>query len=513
TSIKTMESNSKQCWECRRRCLVCDFTLPACNRCREDGVDCPGHGASKPESLEWHTPGMFTSNICKGRGSCEPGRSRSFSRGMKPLLERRITTPGTLSTSTVKSMSLNLKQSPTMPDAKEMLDAVIYYNYYIYPEMLPMAELGTKCWLFPLCPSYVQRGLQRPDHVRFSLFAMTLGHRLNRTPNEDQQEALAKRYYEYRGGVIESLTESIQAQQNQPNDFILAGILTLMLTDAQNGAALNSRCHLEAISRIITLRGGIGQVARAGNLDSLLLCYMSTAVFANTTAPATDLLMTESHASDLRALTRHFDPRTFLFSACPVCLFSEIVSINHLRRQATRPGVLSAERLHDEAVALLRSINRFRPLEWSASKPACRPDWELLGAVYHSAAILYCVSSMQSLSVLAPTIALTTDVDVITVRLQAHLKLAVLSPRLNRFVFWPLMVLGVQAARGSNATRIFVAEEMSRMSFRTGTCVPSLARTVLERFWASGETHWDACFDQPYVFTTQIAVDTSRVEA
>lgn len=94
-----------------------------------------------------------------------------------------------------------------------------------------MEALSTNPWLFPLSPSHVQRGITRPDYVRFSLIGMTLGYRINQTTDRNQQEFLAKSYCEYRGRVIQSLTRSIQAQYNQPNDLILAGIMALLLAD------------------------------------------------------------------------------------------------------------------------------------------------------------------------------------------------------------------------------------------------------------------------------------------
>ncbi len=120
---------------------------------------------------------------------------------------------------------------------------------------------------------------------------------------------------------------------------------------------------------------------------------------------------------------------------------------------------------------------------------------------------------MQSLSVLVCTTELNVHSEMLATCLQARLKTAVLYPRVKRFMFWPLMVLGVAAAQGDDAMRTFVAGELSHLSFFIGTCVPSAARAVLEKFWSPGEVHWDASFNQAYVFPTQIAVDTSRMEA
>lgn len=44
---------TKQCWECRRRRLVCDFTRPGCRKCQVRGVACPGYEGRK---LKWLEP-------------------------------------------------------------------------------------------------------------------------------------------------------------------------------------------------------------------------------------------------------------------------------------------------------------------------------------------------------------------------------------------------------------------------------------------------------------------------
>lgn len=52
----------KQCWECKGRRLVCDYTCPRCKKCEIRGVDCPGYGGAKP--LKWLQPQQVRS---KGR--------------------------------------------------------------------------------------------------------------------------------------------------------------------------------------------------------------------------------------------------------------------------------------------------------------------------------------------------------------------------------------------------------------------------------------------------------------
>ncbi|AEO64914.1 uncharacterized protein THITE_2012454, partial [Thermothielavioides terrestris NRRL 8126] len=59
--------HKRHCWECRRRCLVCDFTEPACRRCSAAGVQCPGYGHVKPTRLKWLSPGRVVARADRKR--------------------------------------------------------------------------------------------------------------------------------------------------------------------------------------------------------------------------------------------------------------------------------------------------------------------------------------------------------------------------------------------------------------------------------------------------------------
>ena len=54
------------------------------------------------------------------------------------------------------------------------------------------------------------------------------------------------------------------------------------LLQAQQGACLNWRCHLEGVQRLITLRGGIRAVAGSKRLEPLLLCFVLYVIMGKT---------------------------------------------------------------------------------------------------------------------------------------------------------------------------------------------------------------------------------------
>lgn len=196
---------------------------------------------------------------------------------------------------------------------------------------------------------------------------------------------------------------------------------------------------------------------------------------------------------------------------CPPLLFTEIIRVNHLRMQAARGGLTRAENLSQDAYEILNRIHGFSPEQWAESKPSSNDDWIRLGNIYRTAVALYCISSLQNLSVLPQAPSLRTQCTTNGRVLQVLLSEALSSPKVKRFMVWPLVVLGVEAVHGGAAVRAFVGKQLLELGRHAGTHAPLMAKGVLERFWLSGETGWDSCFDRPYAFTTTLAVDISRI--
>ncbi|KAI4644671.1 uncharacterized protein J4E78_009490 [Alternaria triticimaculans] len=64
---------ARQCWECFKRRLVCDRTLPLCRKCTKTGKECPGYNDQKP--LQWVEPGHVTIRPKKKKKECGPPTS------------------------------------------------------------------------------------------------------------------------------------------------------------------------------------------------------------------------------------------------------------------------------------------------------------------------------------------------------------------------------------------------------------------------------------------------------
>ncbi|KAI1385981.1 fungal-specific transcription factor domain-containing protein [Hypoxylon trugodes] len=494
----------RHCWECRRRCLVCDATEPACNRCSMSGTECPGYGDVKPTRLKWLAPGKVNSRGRKRKGT-PPSELRGYHND-----DASKATPESVYTM-MSSAHMNMPRLEIRNEACILAQAAEYFNSCIYRDLLPIQELGQNPHIFPLSATHLQLATRRPFYLQFAMVCVTLSHRINRIRSDPHHKALLEEFYSYWGLALRSLNEHLNAGGGCADDMVIAGILTLLLADVQQGSSLNWRCHLEGLHQMIALRGGFREVTKSKNLEPLLLCLWFITVIGNTTCPTSDLVMTGLYLNKLRFLLEQYSTAASPFQMCPLPLFSEIVQINHLRMQATEYGATKAEDLSTTAYLILERIHIFSPEQWAESKQFSKLDWILIGTTYRAAVALYCILSLQSLSVLPESSELRACCAEHSHFLQESLKEGLSSPRIKRFMAWPLVLLGVEAVHDSAATRAFIAKQLAELSYGVGTYVPLAAKRVLELFWNSGEKRWDACFDKPYIFTTQIAVDTSHL--
>ena len=68
----------RHCWQCRRNCVVCDFTEPACRRCSAAGILCPGYSDIEPTRLKWLAPGKVLSRNHRTKNANVVGKSTAI---------------------------------------------------------------------------------------------------------------------------------------------------------------------------------------------------------------------------------------------------------------------------------------------------------------------------------------------------------------------------------------------------------------------------------------------------
>ncbi|KAI0010167.1 putative C6 finger domain protein [Xylariaceae sp. FL0662B] len=446
-------SRKRHCWECLRRCLVCDSTHPVCKRCSASGIVCPGYKDEKPLRLRWLAPGRTISQNRKPKGT----PSDKIANDLNEITTR---TTAELSRRPMDMVIPSVPRSVMRTEACDSVQAAEYFNTCIHQDMIPIHELGQNPSVHPISPTHLRAATTVPRHLRLGILCMTLSHRMNRTRDDSHCNSLAEAFYRYRGIAIRSLNEDINVEDKRTGDIVITGVITLLLVDVQQGDSPNWRWHLEGIQKLITLRGGLRALAGPKALLPLLLNFVFLAVIGNTTSPASDLFMTGSHLDELDFILEQSGGERFPFQLCPPLLFAQIIRINHLRMRATKREHARAKELPQEAYEILSRIRGFSPEQWAESKPSAKEDWVLLGRIYQAAVALYCISSLQSLSVLPVASSLRTNCATHGERLQVLLNDALSSPRIKRFMIWPVVILGMEAVNGDAAMRAFVEKQL-----------------------------------------------------
>lgn len=203
----------KQCWECRRRRLVCDYARPQCRKCQVGGVACPGYEGKKP--LKWLQPQQVNS---KGPVKMVMAMSRPLKPGsgreMIAILEaieyckcHRLTPSGSV-TNTIFCGQDNVHIAPDLVATGTIGPQSPYFMPHSTAAVLPQAFNETI-----VCTSLCHRILQSKD-----------------APPSDQF-VLARRLQQHRGGALRALAGDIAKPEGQTADLTLASVLLLLLVE------------------------------------------------------------------------------------------------------------------------------------------------------------------------------------------------------------------------------------------------------------------------------------------
>lgn len=224
-------------------------------------------------------------------------------------------------------------------------------------------------------------------------------------------------------------------------------------------------------------------------------------VFANGTSPAAAQCMInpslEQHLADITEMYAELFPHCL----CPPSLYQETVRINYIRHEASHllREMGDTTELSLKAEELLSRIEAFSPRDW-AQPGANFEDWLTIGTLFKSCTAVYCIMSLQSLTIMPNTIGMNEVLVAHGDSLLLHLKAAFASKRLRRFLGWPLVVAGVEAANRGPGARAWIEEALDELSRFTGTNSPLRLRATLRRYWQKEEPGWEECCNQPYAF-------------
>jgi hypothetical protein len=240
----------------------------------------------------------------------------------------------------------------------------------------------------------------------------------------------------------------------------------------------------------------------------------------NSTSPPDELLQSLPGLSEISTVLRIYESYVFPSFPCPPSLLEVLIRVNKLRERqhfhnAARADVAwrTGRSGHDpqytstevqdtmkEANVLLGEALGFDGEQWAIESDAGRgrqDDWSRFARLYQAAMLVFTLLALDMCDRESEQMALVHEsANVLRKECQDAVES---SNPLRMFLCWPTIVLGVAAAQLDDHREV-VSRFLVRMGSEHGVVSPVLAHEVLQRFWSSGKTRWNDCFDQPYVF-------------
>ncbi|KAM0744984.1 hypothetical protein ACQRIT_000368 [Beauveria bassiana] len=339
--------------------------------------------------------------------------------------------------------------------------------------------------------------------------------------------------------MLAVINERLSSPDGPTNDSVFVRIVDLLSIDL---TLLGStwKAHLHGYGALYKMRGGYTRLSkRIKSFDYQFQYVFMLHVLTSTTTPAAQML---TIFDDLTPEETHhvFTFTLYTDVPCSSHVFADLIRINRLRAlvaggASVQSFVLPAAR------QVYKHIAEFSVTDWEEPYGVPdKPEARLLCRIFQKAVLLYGLLTLPPLS-LAPTTTTTTttptdnneassnlpspevsgseadiddgealhdgDADPAPTPSTDTLRVEILS--LIREVLpliaerptslaWPLAVVGVTlTSQGDAAERDFVTQTLRRIStHRDAYYGPTLCLGKLHKFWASGKTGWEDCYDE-----------------
>ncbi|KAH0440680.1 hypothetical protein CcaCcLH18_02350 [Colletotrichum camelliae] len=461
------------------------------------GIVCPGYDDKKP--LTWLAPGKVTCRTRRKKSNANPSKlptakPKTPKRGLpKPTNETKIE-PGTDIFNGIECIF----HAPLRTDVCDVYDAVQYYNAVFYPHTSAGHRDGIANVFVDAIPIQIVRFL--PTAIAHNMVSIVFQHRMcvqtQWKPDCPSVKHAEARLHHHRGLAIRALNEDIANEKTQSSDVVLTGVILLLQSEIQSCISPNWRYHVNGLLAMLACRGGaLGWMREVPVLKGILLSFLITATFANTTSPSHDHVKIASHEGLLMLTDELYPLGLHPNMPCPMALFKDIIRINHVRDDVSN-GFMSKDMARPIADIIVKNIEAFDARTWEGFY-AQHEHNELIGLMFQSAVAVFCLSALKSVSVLPSSSRLRAHSD----RLYSLLEEGKKYPVLQKSVQWPLIVAGVEAGARVDK-RGLVGELFLEQSKDVGTPLPMHAKGVIRSFWDGDLTNWDACFDKPYAFVS-----------
>lgn len=392
----------------------------------------------------------------------------------------------------------------------ELFDAV---DFYIHRQYLPRARGQivqsiyfssniTASEIIPALLNPCRRHCFMASVIAQQLFFTSKAHGLG---TQYTARAWAK-FYHYHGRAIQALNTELSSNKCLLSTQTLTNVWILMAAEAFRDPSVGVQVHIRGFLALIDLLGGLQKIVSMQNTQiSTLQGFFVTCVFSSTSSPPKDPIVRVSQM-DIDDLHKLYTCSAIPDALCPSQLFLDIVRINRLRFEAAnKPSIMAPGNLGQDSLRdILRDIWSFTPEHWAQTCGYPHPDKSLLIArTFQYSVALYAIVSLsdafcsfddlsqsdgdgfpsgqQSRKLLFKNIGLSMDSGCVET------------------MAWPLAVAGVVAKTTSE--RAAVEASIDKFVDYIGfiTAMQSI-KTTLQRYWASGKTGWDNCFDRSHFF-------------
>ncbi|KAL1647191.1 hypothetical protein SLS61_007509 [Didymella pomorum] len=469
---------TRQCWECLKRRLVCDHTLPHCKKCIKAGKECPGYDEQKP--LQWVEPGKVTSRRRKKDSPPKVYTIRPREHGPNAPIVSDL--PALSSEHSSNSNSTETIAQGEPPALELSALDVAQHRDVDKPQMCAEAvELYESQLAAMLAREERWHSMtveEQAGHVTMmaaeAIAGVDVGQRILRMGSQKHIRAVVERGQAWEAAML------LQGDEKALEK--LKRILWVM--------EINQLPSYEHLSNETS------DIVQAVNY----FIFIIIVTFSNSLGPAADQIsITEPPGQHIEEVERLYS-LIFPYLLCPPTLFSEIIRVNRLRWEVSKAPFDDPSRHTLDAHDILARVEAFEPEDW-AQPGEHHEEWQLIGSIYQSAIALYCTMSLQAVGALPDSLEMVTMRSIHGKRLLENLKASTLSRHLKKFSLFPLCVLGVEAGfHDQPSTRIWIERRLEEHSRLLGTSSPLKARAVLRRYWQRKRPGWDECFDGPYVF-------------
>ncbi|KAJ0343734.1 hypothetical protein KNSL1_010003 [Colletotrichum chrysophilum] len=538
-----------QCWRCRKRRLRCDSSLPSCLKCALASVSCPGYAPTRP--IAWRNPLLLTSHgIVRVR---ENGAHEKAGLGRASVMGIVCRAPRSVRSEVELRIAADaIEYSPDLvPYATERSP------YQISPsEIGELAEYVRKSYISiaalhrfvsgePAGVARVSPGTLRPAPD---------GSYISELMAAGDFESV---HFASQAAAIRALSEELGKHQSDQNAAgagpeILLGIMLMLSSQIQYSAYAPWQAHIHGAWSLIAAQGGMEVLAKAStDLCRVLQQVAVVDIFGISTTCLTEAsakTVLSRYASYAMIFDESMVEIANPWTLMPNGLARTINQINTLR--AENLLLPSAKSRTQGLLAVLEFLDAASPDAWAAEVATnatvlltpgrlsedveTRTAWKALMTAFLNATVLYAINSLaglgetslrpvarsqQSMSSLVSREAAAYDALMSSIRVLFDQRAQRREPQdrtdppatsaglLHKFVIWPMVVGGIQAAlvRRDDEAAGYLCSGMQSIGEELGTVSMIDGARLVEKLSQAHRngpelTSWDALFDGAPLF-------------